>query len=405
MTSPPLPPLIHFEQHVNERLATDAIPALPSHLLPEAAAWHPMLWVERPREQLQILCDDPASLQAWQRAFSGSEGTVRFPIHPLMVPAYAGDRIVESGSFAVSASYRTVFFRPPLEGPVARMVPAGQVMMIKLHLDQALPGLASDRRLNAERIRKCVRLSRELSAEFSAMTEPPLEILREQVGLLDGERGALVRIVPENGILPVFSLYSRDDTNRDADPLLIRHLRRLGLGPAETAEAFGELLAEPLLRGALQAFQRGYSLEMHAQNTLISLATDRLIDKVYFRDLEGVLFFPELRARCGHAPVLENFPLAGLVPEPPLPSRWFNRNIDHDLGRIFRVSLQVLQREGFFSSRQAGAAMRSCRSVYRRLLRETRLTELDGAGRWLPVSRTPYGSGWRRGDYYRTQFR
>jgi siderophore synthetase component len=43
----------------------------------------------------------------------------------------------------------------------------------------------------------------------------------------------------------------------------------------------------------------GFSLEIHAQNTLLQLGADRLNEQVLFRDLEGVVFSDRYRRRQG----------------------------------------------------------------------------------------------------------
>ena len=401
-----LPGLIQCEQQINDRFGTDPAPALPAAMLPEAGQWYPMSWVVGEPGEVDVLADVPSDAGRWQSVFRRADGASLFPVHPLTAAKYDSSRIVCSGTFAVSASYRTVFFEPEADHPVADLIPADQLMMIKLHLDDPLPGNRGDRRLTPEKVHKCIDLSRHLPGQLQSLNgRHRMEIVRERAGLLLGNRGAIIRIVPRRQCLPLFSVYSRDATNPGEHPVLIRAFERLGFSSDEVAERFGELLGEPLLRGLLAGFSLGFSLEMHAQNTLVSLSERTLIDTVYFRDLESVLFFPEVRSVRGFAPCGLNLDNQELFPEPKLPARWFNRNVDHDLGRVFRGVLHALQKEEFFTSLHVKVATESCRRMYRALVQEFALGSLNGLGRWLPVSRTPYGSGWRPGDYYRSSFR
>jgi hypothetical protein len=164
-------------------------------------------------------------------------------------------------------------------------------------------------------------------------------------------------------------------------------------------------VAEPLARAVLAGFEQGFSLELHAQNAVAVPGRERLIDQILFRDLESVVFFPELRADRG----LSDLPLDTTDPEliqaPRIPVRWFNRNMDHDVGRILRWSLAVLEKEGYFGPRERNLAVMETRRVIRRTITEFGLEALARQGRWLPFSRSPYGNGRRLGHYYRTRFR
>jgi len=155
----------------------------------------------------------------------------------------------------------------------------------------------------------------------------------------------------------------------------------------------------------LSGFRQGFSMEMHAQNTLISLLPSGQVGKVYFRDLESVVFFPELRVRHNIGPLELGHLGSELFQEPRNPARWFNRNLDHDVGRIFRWTLQVLEREGVFNKKNSRAAARRIQLTARELIDSFGLSEIARQGRWLPFSRSPYGNGLRRYHYYRTKYR
>ena len=401
-----MPDLIHLEQQVNERLLSDPRPQLPPFLIPEIGTWRSLTWIRAPTEQIRILCDDPAESDAWRTALAGPADTVLFPIHPLLEPLCDHEACVKSGQFTVSASYRTVFFEPDGKAALRECVPEDCLTMIKLHLDEPLPGIPGDRRLTADKIRKCVQLSAAICKAINAThLRHSLTVLRERMGMIYGQRGALFRCVPRRGVLPLFALYSRDLTDKSSPPLLLGELERRRFGAHQAAACFGELIAEPLLRALFAGLDQGFALEMHGQNTLVSIGADSLINRVFFRDLEGVQFFPRWRASRGHPPLALDLDNPELQPRPATPHRWYNRNVDHDIGRTLRNCLAVLQRSGYFSRHDVAVAIRSCRATHRRVVREFHLGSIDRAGRWLPFSRAPFGTGLRRGDYFRTQFR
>lgn len=398
--------LVHLEQQVNERLGTDPAPALTADILPESGSRLPMAWAKVPRDRLRMLTDDPAELDRLDGALDAGDNQRLFPIHPLLVDRYSSESVVYSGQFTVSASYRTVFFEPDAASPLQALVPPGERMMIKLHLDDALPGIAGDRRLTPQKVEKCITLSAMLPRQLSVAKGAGFTVLRERFGVVHGERGAIFRSVPATGVLPVFSLYSRDASRPEDPPWLVARLKERFGDSHEAAEAFGELLAVPLVDPVLAGFGAGFSLEMHAQNTLVRPGQGaNLFSEVLFRDLESVVVLPLWRAKLGLPPVELDDANPEYFTDPPIASRWFNRNVDHDLGRSLRWSLRVLEREGFFSTRDVVTATRSIRRAIRRCIGERGLYRLARPGRWLPYSRSPYGSGRRPGHWYRTEFR
>ena len=401
-----LPDLVHLEQQVNERLGTDPPPTIAADLLPEAGRWLPMAWAKIPRDRLRKLADDPAELEQLETALDAGDGQQLFPVHPLLLEQYASGSLVESGRFTVSSSYRTVFFEPDVGTPLQALVPAGERLMIKLHLDDPLPGIAGDRRLTPQKVEKCLRLSALLPRQLAAVEGARITVLRERFGVVHGERGAIFRRVPASGVLPLFSLYSRDASRPGDPPWLVTRLQERFDDPGEAAEAFGDLLAVPLITPILAGFRAGFSLEMHAQNTLVKPAQGgAVVSQVLFRDLESVVVLPMLRSHFGLPPLELDTDNPEYFTEPPIASRWFNRNVDHDLGRSLRWSLRVLEREGYFSRHDVLVAGRSIRRAARRCIRQRGMNRLAGLGRWLPYSRSPYGSGRRPGHWYRTEFR
>jgi hypothetical protein len=399
--------LIHFEQCVNDRQLTSDAPDIARHLLPEGGAACRLAWRRLPRQAVDTFAIDESIHSAV------ASGLVRddiflMPVHPLEEERYAADELEFSGRMRVSASYRTVFYEPEPGGPLYGWSPQpGQSLMLKLHLQAPLPGIPGDRRLTRDKVEKCVVLSRALPDE---MARQPLargfEVIPEIFGAAHADAGLLIRAVPTRGLMPAFSLYSNDRSAPEAPTAIAGSIRhRFGDDAAAAADRLGEELAAPLVGPVLAGFRAGFALEMHGQNTLLRLGRDMLIERVYFRDLEGVVFSDRFRVSRGLPPLFPGSGNPELLWDGDSMRRWFNRNIDHDLGRIFTGALDALCEAGVFARVDRARAVRSIRRTVRRLIRLAGLNGLAWPGRVLPVVRSPYGSGTRLGHYYRTRYR
>jgi hypothetical protein len=279
--------------------------------------------------------------------------------------------------------------------------------MMKLHLEHPLQGIDGDRRLTRKIVEKCVTLSPFLQ---SMMQGDPLgarcEIVPEFLGMSNDETGVIFRQIPGRGVMPLFSLFSPDPELQDADSHIEASLRRIfGDDAGQAATAIGEQLAKPLLRPLFVGFASGFSLEMHAQNVLFMPGESALLDKVYFRDLEGVVFSNRYRVAQGLEQLFEGYDNTALDSNFRSMTRWFNRNVDHDLGRVFTASLDALVRCGYFGEQERASAVRSIRRTVRQCVGESGVGRLNLPGRLLPISRSPYGSGLGKGHYYRTKYR
>ena len=146
-------------------------------------------------------------------------------------------------------------------------------------------------------------------------------------------------------------------------------------------------------------------MEMHAQNTLISLGEDNLVGRVYFRDLEGVVFSNKFRVERSLKPLFPDVANDELLWEGSSMRSWFNRNIDHDLGRVFEGALTVLVARGVLDGKQKSIAIASIQKVTRDAIRSAGLESIAWPGRVLPFSRAPWGNGTRPGHYFSTRFR
>lgn len=398
--------LLHFEQRVNDRRRTSSAPAIDPQLLPEAGGSRPLAWRPLRRADAELFTS------AHPRAASAAaqlivDDRLYLPVHPLAEARYDERQLVRSGSIRISASYRTVFFEPEPGGLFDRWVPPGDVLMLKLHLEEPLPGIPGDRRLTRDKVEKCVLLSDGLMAAIAA--DPLAErfgVVPEFLGVASEEGGLLLRLLPERGLLPAFSLHSLDTARPGLPPLIVRRLQALfGDDRAAAAAALGDELAGPLVRGMLAGMRAGFSLEMHGQNTLLELGTERLIERVLFRDLEGVVFSDRYRENRGLAPLYPGSGNTELLWPGASMQRWYNRNLDHDIGRILDTSLDVLLQTGFLQPAQVKSARASIRRAVREAVAEAGLESLHRTGRWLPFTRSPYGNGRRLGHYYRSRYR
>jgi hypothetical protein len=398
--------LKYYEQKVNNRFGTSAAPPINTAMIPETAQDLALHWRRLPRAEVSVFSDQSRYADLLMSALCDGD-YVHLPIHPFEVDRWPGESFVESGTIAVSASYRTVFFEPDAGGLLAELTQAGTPLMMKLHLERPLPGIDGDRRLTREIVEKCVALSPVLQ---EIMDQSPLgshcEIVPEFLGLSNDETGVVFRRMPGHHVLPLFALFSPDSELKDYDSHIEQALRQMfGDNARAAADALGELLARPLLQPLFVGFRAGFSLEMHAQNVLFKPGESALIDKVYFRDLEGVVFSNRYRASIGLQPLFEEYQNSELVSDFPTMTRWFNRNVDHDLGRVFTASLNALETCGYFGKRERDRAVQSIRKSARQCVREAGVDRLALPGRVLPISRSPYGNGLGKGHYYRTQYR
>lgn len=396
--------LKYFEQHVNERFGTAAAPPLAAAMLPEASARHPLKWRRVPRAAVAVFGDDSGLARAVAAATTVDDD-VYMPVHPLEESRWPGQPLISSGFISISASYRTVFFEPEPGGLLAGVVDDERALMIKLHLEVPLPGIHGDRRLDVARVEKCVTLGPALEQVLAGdALADRLRVVPEFLGHAATDHGVLYRAIPRTGIVPLFSLTSLDPERGDS--LLSSWLRaRYGEDMTLAASELGDQLARPLVRSLFAGFRAGFSLEMHAQNTLIAPGTTDLVETVYFRDLEGVVFSNAYRTERGLEPLFQGVDNAELKNESGSMVRWLNRNLDHDLGRVFDAALADLARSGLFGRQENRLAIRSIRRVVRQTVAEAGIERLFRPGRWLPISRSPYGNGLSKGHYYRTRYR
>ena len=398
--------LKYYEQQVNNRFGTSSAPPIDPSMIPETARPCALSWRRIPGAAVALFDDGSDDATAVAAALR-EEDVVLLPIHPFETDRWPEETFVESGSVSVSASYRTMFFKPDVGGLLdAAAGPDGRLMM-KLHLERPLPGIAGDRRISTQIAQKCVTLSTFLQ---EIMSSDPLgadcEVVPEFLGLSGGDTGVIFRRLPPGPILPLFSMFSPDDALTEGDSHLDAALRRLyGDDSMRAAGAIGDELVRPLLRPLLAGFRNGISVEMHAQNVLFRPGVTSLIERVYLRDLEGVVLSNSYRVACGLDPVFENLDNPALTGNQVPMARWFNRNVDHDLGRVFTASLDALERSGYFGPRERARAIRSIRAASRETVKEASLERLNRLGRWLPISRSPYGNGLGKGHYYVTRYR
>ena len=398
--------LSYYEQQVNDREATSPAPKIDKRLLPESGVMHPLAWRKIPRRDVKIFSTVHKSIEPILPLLM-RDSFVLMPVHPLSEHRYSADELVYSGKIQFSASYRTVFYEPEPEGILGSWIPDGKTLMLKLSLEEPLPGIPGDRRLTRDKIEKCILMSDALPDELrNDPLASRLEIIPEFFGISAKDSGVIFRLLPASGLLPVFSLYSFDRNKPQQLPVIVRHLQYIYQGNSAALVAdLGEQLAKPLVQSLLAGFRIGFSLEMHAQNTLFSPCEKSLFDRVYFRDLEGVVFSNKFRADRGLNPLFVNCENSELIWKGKSMRPWFNRNLDHDLGRIFGCSLDALLRHGVIDQRGKSIAVASIRNSVRKAVQAAELQATNWPGSIIPYSRAPWGNGLRPGHYFRTRFR
>jgi len=398
--------LRHYEQQVNDRHATSSADNLEGFMRPENGATLPLAWRRVPCSEASLFVSSAYERQAVETELT-REGALLIPVHPLHESDYAGESLVYSGTQSFSASYRTVFYKPDADGPFASWIGDDEVMMIKLHLAEPLAGIPGDRRLTRDKVEKCVLLSDLLPRMINKETPgKTVQIVPEVFGVVHKDIGAIFRILPAQGLMPVFSLTSRDRQNPGELPFLVNFLAdKYGASASAAAESLGRELAEPLIRAVVAGFRSGFSLEMHAQNTLIRPGAERLIEDVYFRDLEGVVASDSLRIAMGMPAIFTDSDNPELVAQDFSMRRLFNRNVDHDLGRIFQSAIKVLAHCQYFDGAACQIARKSIRASVRREIGRSHLKSLDFPSRFMPISRAPWGSGVKPGHWFRVNFR
>lgn len=398
--------LLHFEQFVNDRFGTSSAPEIAQSLLPESGAILPLSWRRAAIGSVDIFSTGSLVAQRVATALQ-RDGYVMIPVHPLDEDKWSGEPLVAAGRFQASASYRTVAYVPGDDDPLKGCVADDQLLMLKLHLDAPLPGIPGDRRLTRDKVEKCVLLSDALGAamERDSMADQ-LKIVPEFLGFADADGGVLFRALPREGVMPLFSLGSVDRHQSGRKSLIQTLLEsRYGDDSDRASREFGRDFARPLVRSLLAGFRAGFSMEMHAQNTLVEPGTTRLIDYVLYRDLEGVVLSNEFRMSRGMDALFPGTSNGELRETRVKFSRYFSRNYDHDLGRVFHSVLQALVASGYFDRGTKRLAVRGIRNVFREALCEAELGGLARSGRFMPLSRAPYGDGMRTGHYFRTTFR
>jgi hypothetical protein len=401
--------LIYLEQFVNDRRRSSPPPDISPFLIPETSSGYPMLWVALPKDEVIIFSDRAnGELPSYCHGLMDEKRrVVHFPIHPLQVDAYKKNRIIRSGKAFISASYRTIFYQPDKDSKKLLFQPPGCRIMLKLHLDNPLPGIQGDRRLSPEIVLKCLSLSRELSLlEKSGKLNSYLRIITEEVGLIHENRGALIRILPDLPLVPAFSLSSPDIKNPKKEILVAAILRKAKEATgADMIELFGSIFIEPLVFSLLSAFRQGFSLEMHMQNVLMHFSEQGLVENVYYRDLEGVIFSREFRYKHGLPELFSNDNNPELFRNSDKFRKYFNRNIDHDLGRIFENLLIALNRSNLFRTKEIPLIVKYIRKIIHKAMQKYNFNQWAFLNHWLRVSRTPYGKGIHPSHYYFCKFR
>jgi siderophore synthetase component len=229
-----------------------------------------------------------------------------------------------------------------------------------------------------------------------------LSIVPEEIGLIHRNRGAIVRRLPRSPLVPAFSLSSPDLRDNNKEVLAATILRKAQESTGENVNhLFVRIFVTPTVESLFSAFCQGFSLEMHMQNVLFHFEDTGLVSKIYYRDLEGVVFSREFRESKGlpdlfyadSNPELHNY--GALI------YRFFNRNLDYDLARVFSNLIDALEKQALLRPHEKPLLIHSVRRSVRQAVRKYGLWKWAFWGRWLRFSRTPYGTSLRHRYYCR----
>lgn len=386
-----------LERFLNDRSTVAGTLEVPSEWLPESAVPHPLLWARVPRADVRVYVD-PGRNVNWHGHLVRDE-EILFPVHWWDREVWTGYRIEELGLGWIGSSFRTVMIEPGTGSPLPDDL--AERLVLKLNLDAGIPGVRGNRTLDPPRVEKCVRISEDLrDLAMQGEISRRLGFFEKPLGLAVGGRGVLFREIPHPGLVPGFSFWAE---RRGAVPIVVEYIDRASVAGG-VERRFLENIAQPLLESVMSAMRCGYGLEMHAQNTCFLVPSDGAPLKVYYRDLEGVAYSGRLRAgRFGADPLAAGN--SEIHKYEATIFRMFNRNFDQDLTTVLTRSLDALERHERISPGARKATCREVRRMYRDLRADLGLQRWDPFPRVSFVSRSPYGSGYRRSHWYRRMYR
>ncbi len=175
-----------------------------------------------------------------------------------------------------------------------------QNFFLKLHFPKRISRF--NRRLTRSSIKHSIGISMEL--ECAAATAPKsFSFLPESIGAIskNDNYGFIVReaiprpIAKEKSILiPLFSLYSKDQLNPNDEPLLVQLINNSG---DDAFEFFINRIAKPFLANwSWFALNRGILLESHCQNTLLELDEKFEPTRLVYRDFQSIMVNQQVRS-------------------------------------------------------------------------------------------------------------
>ncbi len=252
---------------------------------------------------------------------------IRFFVHPEMHQDYKNKGLIrlasKDGSINVSptSSTRTVFTREK-----------GYNFMIKTDLEKKLgDGIKKLKGKHLEHIKN-------IGVEFEQANLPKcFSYLPESIGAVYYSNGKEVGMFarefntrPKIGtsrkyILPFFSLFSLDTTNKKDPFLLCQIMENVNKKRGLELSLFSERILEPYLNAwAYLILERGLVLEMHAQNTLLEIDEKGNPLRIVYRDFQDVFIDTEIRrAKRLHSD--------------------FNRNIVGQAERTYKIGNEIIK--------------------------------------------------------------
>lgn len=215
-----------------------------------------------------------------------------FPVHPDLDPRT--DVGLDDPELVA-----TIPVIPTASGRTVALADAPDQLHLKLHYPKTLGRFT--RRLDQPRATAAIDTSALLN-DHRTQLSPAVGFLAEPTGLIaPSGSAAIIRrgtprpntSSPEPAIIPLFSLWATDTTRPTDRPLLPQLLTASTDSPTDTVY---HRLLEPIVDGWLElGLTLGLWCEWNAQNLLVTIDTNGQIQRVIFRDLQGIHRDPQRR--------------------------------------------------------------------------------------------------------------
>lgn len=217
---------VEFEQFVNNRKRIIGDPKIPYEFTPESGLKHDLVWVLVSFDQVKFLATRSSMIGerlAKAVTIQEPEKKVIFPIHWFQEQYYRSQEKVELGKGVVSSSYRTIFVEFDKSNAQYPFLDHMESYMLKLHLENGLPGIEGDRRITEDVAMKCLRKSDHLALLKQKGYFPDFfDFMPEEFSIIYENRGVIFRRIVDHDVIPAFSLFSRNINRRNDEIVAIQ---------------------------------------------------------------------------------------------------------------------------------------------------------------------------------------